>query len=429
MFVHLHVHSHYSILDGMASIKGLTDKAARLGMPALALTDHGNMFGVKDFLDCIGKKNATLPPERRIKPIVGCELYVARRTRFDKDKNLSEERGGKTVLIDRGGEHLVALAKNITGYRNLCKLVSLSWIEGHYYHPRVDKELLKKYHEGLIICSACLGGEINRKIQAKNLQGAEDAVMWFKEIFGSDYYIELQLHPHNVPDGVRSVYQQQRVQNVELLNIARRTNTKVIVSNDVHFVDETDADAHDRLICVSTGKDFDAPDRMRYTKQEWFKTEEEMRTLFPDLPEAFDNTIEIADKVETYDISSVALMPQFPIPADFASIDDYRSKFSQDILQTEFGSAFDTLGGCEKTLRIKLEADYLTELSWKGARQRYGENLSDEQKERIQFELVLILNGHNSCYRRGIYYPLRRQDRSIHIVIGQMPYIQRLGRI
>jgi DNA polymerase-3 subunit alpha len=280
----------------MSTIPGLVNKAVKLGMPALALTDHGNMFGVKEFLDYVHKNNEQ-SDKPHIKPIVGCEVYVARRTRHDRDKDLTEQVGNKTVIIDRGGEHLIVLAKNLTGYRNLCKMVSLAWIEGFYQHPRVDKELLEQYHEGLIVCSACLGGEIHKKIRAKNLQGAEDAVLWYKKIFGDDYYIELQLHPKGKPGGATDTYEQQRIQNVDLLNIARKTNTKIIVSNDVHFVEEEHADAHDRLICLSTGKDLDAPDRMRYSKQEWFKSEEEMRSLFPDVPEAFDNTVEIADKV------------------------------------------------------------------------------------------------------------------------------------
>jgi DNA polymerase-3 subunit alpha len=319
--------------------------------------------------------------------------------------------------VDRGGEHLIALAKNRTGYYNLCKLVSLSWIEGLYYNPRVDKELLEKYHEGLIICSACLGGEIHRKIQAKNLQGAEEAVLWYKNIFGDDYYIEFQLHPQGKQDGNLETYERQKIQNVELLNIARRTGTKIIVSNDVHFVEEKHADAHERLICVGTGKDLDAPDRMHYTKQEWFKTEDEMRTLFPDLPEAFDNTIEIANKVEEYDISSAALMPQFHIPEDFATIEDYRNKITEETLRSEFGTQFDKLGGYEKVLRVKLESDYLASLAYEGAKERYGNHLSDEIRERIEFELnTLKTMGFPGYFL--IVYDFINYARSISVDVG-----------
>jgi DNA polymerase-3 subunit alpha len=294
--------------------------------------------------------------------------------------------------------------------------VSLSYIEGLYYRPRVDKELLEQYHEGLIVCSACLGGELHRKIQAKDLQGAEDAVRWYKQIFGNDYYIELQLHPEGKPGGNTDTYQRQRVQNVTLLEIAQKTDTKIIVSNDVHFVDEDHADAHDRLICVGTGKDLDDPARMRYTKQEWLKSEDELRTLFPNMDEAFANTIEIADKVEEYDISSSAIMPQFPIPADFATLDAYRDKFSEQDLRQEFGSSFDKLGNYDKVLRIKLEADYLTQLTLQGASQRY-DNLTADILERINFELDTLKTmgfpGYFLIVRDLIAYA-----RSIGVAVG-----------
>lgn len=398
MFVHLHVHSHYSILDGMATIPGLVDKALSLGMPALALTDHGNMFGIKEFLDYVKKKNKGLPDDRKIKPIVGCELYVARRTRHDRDKSvtdsrlpdLDDEQDDKQMIVDKSGEHLIALAKNKTGYHNLCKLVSLAWTEGFYQTARVDKELLEKYHEGLIICSACLGGEIHRKIQAKNLQGAEEAVLWFKRVFGDDYYIELQAHPTTKPGGRTDTYERQRVQNIELLNIARKTNTSIIVSNDVHFVEEEHADAHERLLCVSTQTTMSDPKRMRYTKQEWFKNEQEMRALFPDLPEAFENTVAIADKVEHYDITSEPIMPTFAIPQEFGTIEQYRTQFTEDALREEFGERFDKMGGYNKVLRIKLEADYLSHLAFEGAKERYGDGLTEEIKQRIRFELDVM---------------------------------------
>jgi DNA polymerase-3 subunit alpha len=401
----------------MCPVKNLVDKAVAQGMPAVALTDHGNMFGIKEFFDCVEKKNEKLPKEQQIKPIAGCEVYVARRTRHDKDKNLTEERNGKTIIIDRGGEHLIVLAKNKTGYANLCKIVSLSWLEGHYYHPRVDKELLEKYHEGLIVCSACLGGELHRKLHRKDTEGAEAAARWYKGVFGDDYYIELQLHPPGNGNENTETYEQQRIQNAQLLDIARRTDTKIIVSNDVHFLEQEHADAHDRLICVSTGKDFDAPDRMRYTKQEWFKTEEEMRALFPDLPEAFANTVEIANKVETYNISSEALMPQFPIPAEFGTVESYRDKFAEDALRQEFGERFDKLGGYDKVLRIKLEADYLKHLTMEGASERYGNPIPADIAERIDFELDTMKTMGFPGYFL-IVYDFISEARKMGVVVG-----------
>jgi DNA polymerase-3 subunit alpha len=336
------------------------------------------MFAIKEFLDYVKKKNASLPPQQHFKPIVGCELYVARRSRLNKDHKVTEDRGDKTIHVDEGGEHLIALAKDLTGYYNLCRMVSLSWIEGFYYRPRVDKELLEKYHQGLIICSACLGGEIHRKIQANKLQQAQESVMWFKQVFGDDYYLEFQLHPTGNSGGNPHVYDRHRVQNVELLKIDRATNTKIIVSNDVHFVEAEHADAHERLICVGTGKDMDTPDRMAYTKQEWLKSAEEMQALFPDIwEEAAANTIEIADKVQEYDICSSAIMPQFPIPAEFGTIDAYREKHNEQALRQEFGSSFDKLGDYEKVLRIKLEADYLNHLTLQGAARRYADITPD----------------------------------------------------
>ncbi len=401
-FVHLHVHSHYSILDGMSNIKDLVDKAMKTGMGAIALTDHGNMFGVKEFFDCVNKKNGDVRDaikalEKQIKengeseelqaqltglkaklfkPILGSEVYVARRTRFDRNGD-----------EDRSGHHLVLLAKNKKGYQNLCKLVSSGWIDGYYYRPRIDKDILEQYSEGLIVASACLGGEIHKRIEAGDLKGAEEAVMWFKNIFGNDYYIELQRHETDKPNADRFVFEKQQIQNAELIKLARKTNTKLIATNDVHFVDEDHAEAHDRLICLSTGKDLDDPNRMRYTKQEWLKTPEEMYQIFSDIPEVFENTKEIADKVEFFDIDSDAIMPMYPIDEGFGTVEEYKVKYSEEDLRQEFGDRFDKLGGLEKIYRIKLEADYLKKISLDGAKFRYGENIDDEIMERILFEL------------------------------------------
>ena len=408
-FVHLHVHSHYSVLDGMSTISGLVDKATRSGMHTVALTDHGNMFGIKEFFNYTKKKNGKIKDKisllnkqlqkadisenekndllkqmeenklKLFKPIFGCEAYVAHRGLLSKDGN-----------EDRSGYHLVLLAKNKKGYHNLCKLVSTSWIDGMYYRPRIDHELLEKYSEGLIVSSACLGGEIHKKIESGNLREAEEAVMWYKRVFGDDYYIELQRHKTDKPNADYSTYEKQQIQNIELIKLARKTNTKLVATNDVHFVEEEHGEAHERLICLSTGKDLDDPNRMRYTKQEWLKTPEEMGIIFADIPEALENTLEIAAKVEFYDIDSNAMMPVFPIPESFATEDFYRSKYTEEMLREEFGDGFDRLGGYEKAVRVKLEADYLGELTLIGAKERYGSSIDPETMERIEFELHVM---------------------------------------
>jgi DNA polymerase-3 subunit alpha len=379
-FVHLHVHSYYSQLDGMSSITGLVDKTIKCGMKAVALTDHGNMYGIKELYDYVKKKNKDLPDDRKIKPILGVEAYCARRTRFDK-----------TLKEDGSGWHLILLAKNKKGYQNLCKLVSTSWIDGFYYRPRIDKDALKQYSEGLIVASACLAGEIPRKIAAGNMQEAEEAIHWFKNIFGDDFYLEIQRHKTDKPDGDRTVYERQVEVNSAIFELAKKTNTKIIATNDVHFVEEEHAEAHDRLICLGTGKDLNDPNRMRYTKQEWFKTEEEMRRIFSDVPEALTNTLEIADKVESYSINSSAIMPVFPIPESFGTEENYKARFSEEDLKNEFNkedeTRFDKLGGYNKVIRIKLEADYLRELTLQKSKTRYDDPVPPEIRERIEFEL------------------------------------------
>ena len=424
-FTHLHVHSTYSILDGMSSISGLVDKCIASGMNAIALTDHGAMFGVKEFVDYITKKNEAVSNEikslkekiatlkqnneqtetivalenliiekqnNRFKPIVGCEVYVARKT-------ASNPTGSRFVKEHReniSGEHLILLAKNKIGYHNLCKLVSLAWIEGEYLRPRIDKEILEKYKEGIIVSSACLAGEIHRKIELGNYQEAKESVLWFKQIFGKDYYLELQRHPTNKKNADTSVYPQQEQQNKFLIQLAQETNTKLIATNDVHFVEEEHAEAHDRLICLSTGKKLEDTDRLRYTQQEWLKTPDEMFQLFSDIPEALINTQEIADKVEFFDINHEAMMPKFDIPEEFGTIEEYRKKYTQADLLAEFEAEpltkgrIEKLGGFEKAYRIKLEADYLKEITMMGAKFRYGENLNKEIIERIDFELNVM---------------------------------------
>lgn len=422
-FTHLHVHSHYSILDGMSKVPDLVSKCKKNGMYSIALTDHGNMFGIKDLADTVAKENGKVKDkikeqkaviespessdeEKRaageeieklnkqiFKPIYGIETYCAP-VSIDK-------RDGRQ---DRGW-HLILLAKNKKGYQSLCKLSSIAYMDGYYYNPRIDHSLLEKYHEGLICSSACLGGEIPQKIMNGDIEGAEKSLMWFKNLFGDDFYLELQRHKTDKPNADTEVYERQKEVNKVLLELAVKTNTKIIATNDVHFVEEDHGEAHDRLICLSTGKDLDDPNRMHYTKQEWLKTPEEMGAIFSDLPEALENTQEIVDKVEAYSIDSDPIMPIFPIPEDFGTEEEYRQKFSEEDLFNEFTrnergevvlsqeeaeKKVKKLGGYNRLYRIKLEADYLAKLTWEGAKKRYGEELTDEQRERIIFELHVM---------------------------------------
>ena len=430
-FVHLHVHTQYSLLDGQASVSALVDKAMKNGMKGIAVTDHGNMFGIKEFTNYVNKKNGGPKGEikdqkKRIsaiesgkvecedkeaeiaickakiaeaeaklfKPIIGCEMYVARRTMDKKE--------GKP---DQSGYHLIVLAKNEKGYHNLIKLVSHAWTDGYYMRPRTDRNELEKYHEGLIVCSACLGGEVPKKITQGLLDEAEEAIQWYKNLFGEDYYLELQRHKATVPRANHEAYPLQVNVNSHLIEYSKKYNVKLICSNDVHFVEEAHAEAHDRLICLSTGKDLDDPKRMLYTKQEWMKTREEMNELFADVPEALSNTLEILDKVEYYSIDHPPIMPTFAIPEEFGTEEGYRQKYTEKDLFDEFtqdengnvvlseDAALDKikrLGGYDKLYRIKLEADYLKKLTFDGAKKFYGEPLSPEIKERLVFELHIM---------------------------------------
>ena len=431
-FVHLHVHSQYSILDGQASIAGLVDKAIADGQRGIALTDHGNMFGVKEFFNYVKKVNdkyrkevkelkssvaelekaAAEEPEKteeletareklakleargEFKPIIGCEVYVARRGMAFKE--------GKE---DQSGYHLILLAKNLKGYKNLIKIVSKAWTDGYYMRPRTDHTEIEKYHEGLICCSACLGGEIPKKITKGDMAAAEEAVLWHKRVFGEDYFLELQLHKATVERANHEAYPMQLEVNRHLKELAAKHDIKLVCTNDVHFIDEDDAEAHDRLICLSTGKDLDDPKRMLYSKQEWMKTRAEMEAIFGDTPEALTNTAEICDKVEFYSIDHAPIMPTFAIPEDFGTEEEYRAKYTEEDLFNEFTrdengnvvmeesearKKIEKLGGYDKLYRIKLEADYLAKLTMDGAAKRYGLPLSDEVAERLKFELHIM---------------------------------------
>ncbi|MBO5861010.1 MAG: PHP domain-containing protein, partial [Alistipes sp.] len=404
-FVHLHVHSQYSLLDGQASIPRLVDKAIADGMRGIAITDHGNMFAIKEFWNYVKKKNGARKdkikdlkakiealekeiesleepaieqtaelakmkaeldsvPKEDFKAIIGCEVYVARRGNM----LLKEEKA------DQSGYHLILLAKNQTGYKNLIKIVSKAWTDGYYMRPRTDRKELEKYREGLICCSACLGGEVPKQITNGNIEAAEEAVQWYKRVYVEDYYLELQLHKATVERANHEAYELQKVVNEKLLELSDKFGVGLVCTNDVHFVDEENAEAHDRLICLATSRDLDDPKRMLYSKQEWMKTRAEMNAIFEDVPEALANTVKICDQVENYSIDHAPIMPTFAIPEEFGIEEGYRAKYSEEDLFNEFTrdengnvvmeeaearKKIEKLGGYDKLYRIKLEADYL----------------------------------------------------------------------
>ena len=398
-FIHLHVHTHYSILDGQSKIPHLVDKAIADGMRGMAVTDHGVMYGIKELADyCAGvnkkRKEEGLEP---FKPILGCEMYVARRRKEDKVKEMG----------DNSGYHLIVLAKNYNGYKNLIKLVSNAWTDGYYYRPRTDRADLERYHEDLIVCSACIAGEVPSKILHGDIEGAREACEWYHRVFGDDYYLELQRHEVTDPTILanREAFPLQQKANKVLIELAREYGIKLVCTNDCHFEDKETAEAHDHLLCISTGKDLDDPNRMRYSKQEWFKTRQEMNDIFSDVPEALANTTEILDKVEIYSIDHGPIMPFFPIPEDFGTEEEWRHRFTEEQLFHEFTSdengenplppdeaqkVIDRLGGYDKIYRIKFEADYLAHLAYEGAKELYGDPLPDNVKEHINFELHVM---------------------------------------
>lgn len=475
-FVHLHVHTQYSILDGQASVPRLVDKAIKDGMRGMAITDHGNMMGIKEFFNYTTKKNSgtnadikrwkkrisllengedaalaewndeqkrleaetqekrkkalangepipedaierapeappAFPPieeqldtarkeleaarKRLFKPIFGCEMYVASGRLTDRDKN------------DNRRYHLVVLAKNETGYHNLVKLVSKAWTDGFYTRPRTDRVELQAHSEGLIVCSACIAGEVPNKILKGDLAGAEEALLWYKSVFGEDYYLELQRHEVKDPNqrANRETFPLQQRANAQLIELARKHNVKLVCTNDCHFVDQENAEAHDRLICLSTNRDLDDPKRMLYSKQEWFKTRAEMNEVFADVPEALANTCAICDQVEFYSIDHAPIMPNFSIPEEFGTEESYRTKYTTEELFEEFTrdengnevmsrkeaeSKIQKLGGVDKLYRLKLEADYLGKLAYAGAKNMYGDPLPEHVRERINFELHVM---------------------------------------
>ena len=277
--------------------------------------------------------------------------------------------------IDRSGNHLILLAKNRTGYRNLVRLISLGWTEGNYYRPRIDKEILEKYHEGLIVCSACIAGEIPSKILAGDEAGAEAAARWFQGVFGDDFYLEVMRHPNNVSDDTRDVYERQLRAEKGIFKLAEKLGIKVVATNDVHFLNEKDADAHDILLCLNSGKKVTDENRLRYTRQEWFKTTAEMKSLFHDHPETLLNTLEVANKVEEYNLDSPPIMPVFPIPESFGTEAELRERLSEDELRAEFGDRYEKLGCAEKVYRIRFEYADLRHLTMQGAQRRWDGNI------------------------------------------------------
>ena len=411
-FTHLHVHTYYSILDGMSTISGLVKRCLETGMNSMAITDHGNMFGIKEFFDFVDKHNKSVKGEikdmekeleelqtqpdstsveterapsqehvqsqeeqqkieecrakieaakqRVFKPIFGCEAYVAKETKTNPE-------GSRLICTGKEngyGNHLILLAKNEIGYHNLCKIISAGWTEGYHYKPRIDHQLLEQYHEGLIVCSACLAGEVPRALANGEYEKAKQIVLWYKSIFGEDYYLELQRHETDKPGGDKEVYEHQKVVNVGLQKLAVETGVKLIATNDVHFVLEEHGEAHDHLICLSTGKKLDDADRLHYTKQEWLKSPGEMEAIFADVPEALANTQEIVDKVEVYKLKHDPIMPMFDIPKEFGTVEEYKERFSEEDLKAEFeadaegAGRIQKLGGLERVYRIKLESDY-----------------------------------------------------------------------
>ncbi len=433
-FVHLHVHTQYSILDGQASIPKLVDKAMADGMAGIAVTDHGAMFAIKEFLNYLGKKKKGFKGEIKklekhnvalsqgletvdgeepkitiekneekiyelkrklaFKPIIGCEVYVARRGMAMRE--------GK---IDQSGYHLILLAKNLKGYHNLIKIVSKAWTDGFYMRPRTERSQIEKYKEGIICCSACLGGEVAKKITASDIEGARESIAWHKSVFGADYYLEMQYHKPTVQRANHEVHLLQKRVNDVLISLSDEMQVPLICSNDVHFVDEEHAEAHDRLICLSTGKDLDDEKRMLYTKQEWMKSSSEMAAIFKDTPQALENTVKICDMVEEYSIDNAPIMPEYEIPEEFGTEAEYRERFTHEDLFREFTcdengtevmsreegeKKIKNLGGYDKLYRIKFEADYLREIALIGAKKKYGDPLSAEVMERINFELHIM---------------------------------------
>ena len=314
-FVHLHVHSEFSLLDGANRIKDIPVIAKELGMDSIAITDHGAMFGVIDFYKAC-KANG-------IKPIIGCEVYVAPRTRHDKDPNL-----------DSKYNHLILLAKNMEGYKNLSKLVSLSYTEGFYYKPRIDKEILEKYHENLVCCSACLAGEVSQAILNNNMEEAKKVALWFKNLFKDDYYLEIQ------NNGVK----EQVLVNQKLIELSKELDIPLVATNDAHYSRREDAYNHEVLLCIQTGKKMSDEDRMRFDTDElYIKSPKEMSDYFSNVPEAIENTVKIAEKCNVEFEFGHTILPNYDVPEGFETHYDYLEHLTKEGLLKRYGVPLGTL--------------------------------------------------------------------------------------
>lgn len=377
-FTHLHVHSHFSRIDGIAKVRDIVDKCIATGMNAVALTDHGNMCGIKELHDYCKFINAerSLSGIKSFVPIVGIEAYCARRGRHLM-----------TDDIDRGGWHVILLAKNKTGYQNLCRLVWESNKEDAFYIvPRIDHELLEQYHEGLICCSACIGGELPQKVlnglESGDMSEARKTVEWFQHLFGEDYYIELQRHETKRQGANREIFQLQSKINPVLIDLAHEYGVKIICSNDSHFLNKDEADAQDCWMCIKTNKFVDDKDRIRFSKQEWLKTPEEMEEIFQDIPETLSNTQEIVDKIALYDIDHAPILPKLELPLP--------------------------------------PKDYLRQQVKKGGIERYGEEFVCSQafKMRADAELSILCSNEDAVTYLLIVADVINAARDMGIVVG-----------
>ena len=326
-FVHLHIHSEFSLLDGANRIKDLPVRAKELGMDAMAITDHGVMFGAIDFYKSCKKEG--------IKPIIGCEVYVAPRSRFDREPG-----------IDNKYNHLILLAKNNQGYKNLSKLVSLGFIDGYYYKPRIDLEILEKYSDGLVCLSACLAGSVNQALLNGQNEKAEEIALWHKRVFGEDYYIEIQ------NNGIK----EQVLANQKLVQLARKLDIPLVATNDAHYLKREDAYNHEVLLCIQTGKRMSDEDRMKFDTEELYvKSPEEMIDYFKAFPDAIENTVKIAEKCNVEFEFGHTILPNYEVPEGF---------------ETHY--------------------DYLEHLCKEGMKKRYGENIPEEYQKRAEYELGVV---------------------------------------
>lgn len=409
-FTHLHVHSYYSEFDGMARVIDIVDKCIATGMNAVALTDHGNMCGIKELFDyCkLINEERSLDGIKPFIPIAGVEAYCARRGRH----SMSD-------AVDRGGWHVILLAKNKTGYQNLCRLVSASNQEDAFFVvPRIDHELLEQYNEGIICCSACIGGELPQKVlaglQSGDMSDARKTIEWFKNLFGDDYYIEIQRHETRRKGANRQTFKLQSAINPVLIDLAHEYGVKVICSNDCHFINKEDADAQDLLMCRQSNKKVEDKDRIRYSKQEWIKSPQEMEAIFSDLPEALANTQEIVDKIELYDIDHAPILPEIDIKVSDENL--FYKKMNKLILE-KHGLTLETLPKNEQDFRNLL---YLMDVVILGAIERYGEDILDsaEFSERYGSEIQVLVKNMKSATYLLIVADLVNAAREMGIIVG-----------